>query len=293
MGKTTISWTDYTFNPWIGCQKQSAGCANCYAERDFKRKPRWANCWGDPRITERKRTSESNWKQPLKWDRQAAADGVRSKVFCASLADFFEVAPGLDEIRADTWRLIAETPHLDWLLLTKRVENIELHCPSVWPRNAWLGFTAENQEMLDRRAPVALRMKTLHDIPVLFVSVEPMLSDIDLDGYVGRAVQLSDYDFDYGDGVDWVIVGGESGPYARPLHPGWVHSLRDQCVEYGTPFMLKQWGEWAELGSEINGSVDTTNIASKTFDDGTVVFRIGKHTAGRLLDGREWNEFPE
>ena len=299
MGKTKIEWTDYTFNPWIGCQKVSAGCAHCYAHRDFKRKPRWATCWGPPATTERIRTSDANWKQPLRWNSQARAAGRRDKVFCASLGDVFEDAPGLQPMREDLWALIDQTPNLDWLLLTKRVENVARFTRSVgWPHNAWLGFTAENQAMLDARVPLALALKVQYRIPVVFVSVEPQLGPI-----IFNRVDLAHRAIA---GISWVIAGGESGPDARPMHPNWARALRDQCVAAGVPFFFKQWGAWWPLhgtgeptGDEaadprpfrwvtLDGTVQTSGCAPDA-----LVVKTRKEHVTPLLDGALWRQMPE
>lgn len=224
-----IEWTDHTFNPWVGCTKVSPACDHCYAEGWAKRTGQSA-LWAG----ERRRTSEANWRDPLRWNRKAEAAGVRHRVFCASLADVADnKVPA--EWRRDLFDLIAETPHLDWLLLTKRPQNIgkmvnyaarqreTLNPNYLWPwPNVWLGTTVENQEEADRRIPHLLAIPAR----VLFLSVEPMLGPV--------RPEL--------DGIHWVICGGESGPGARPMHPDWARQLRDQCRSAGVPFFMKQMG---------------------------------------------------
>jgi len=304
---STIEWTDHTFNPWIGCTKVSPACKNCYAERDFDHRFGKAK-WG-PNGT-RVITSDANWKAPLVWDRAAKADGVRRKVFCASLADVYEDWQGpilssggtimgkdyrasvgnrltMQDVRRRLFDLIDVTPNLDYLLLTKRPENIL----SMWddmPRgfphkrrdNVWLGTSVENQEWAEKRIPELLRCRELS--PVLFLSCEPLVGPLDLtritagfnvslDALRGEvASNLSGYLVDDNHpAIDWVITGGESGLKARPCDPEWFRSLRDQCDAAGVPFHFKQWGEFDEK----------------------LVF-VGKKNAGRLLDGRTHDGVP-
>lgn len=221
-----IEWTDHTFNPWIGCTKVSSGCKNCYAETLMTRKPRWADTWG-PQGT-RLRTSLTNWRKAETWNRKAEAEGVRYKVFCGSLCDVFEHKanqPELHEWRYALWGLISATPNLDWLLLTKRPALVIPMFPSWWdeiPNNVWIGTSVEDQEQADAR--IQLLEKT--PARLRFLSCVPLLGPIDV--YA-----------DYGC-FDWVIVGGESGPGARPMDLEWARSIRDQCAGAGVPFFMKQ-----------------------------------------------------
>lgn len=258
----------------------SPGCTNCYAETWAKRHGH--DVWGPAGTTPRRVLSDAYWQQPLKWAAKARKAGVRSKVFCSSMADVFEDHPTVASQRLRLWPLIAATADaLDWLLLTKRPENVIAHedgpmVPNDWlyehvgfPRNVWIGASAENQEWYNRRLPY------LRNIPaaVLFWSMEPLVGPI--------AIHVSDK-------ASWVIVGGESGYNARPIHPRWVRSLRDQCEVLGIKFFMKQWGEWAESAMRMEYPNSTPHV----FNDGTLMMRIGKKAAGRLLDGREWNEMP-
>lgn len=279
MGENSkIEWTDHTFNPWIGCQKVSPGCDHCYAEALMD--TRWGKVeWGPH--GERKRTSDANWKLPLRWAKAARGSGPRPRVFCASLADVFDnQVPA--EWRSDLFALIEDTPELDWLLLTKRPENISKMLWPKWdhalPRNIWLGITAENQESFDRR------WRILRDLPaaVTFVSMEPLLGPIFF-----RPAK-----------PDWIICGGESGHGARMMDPSWVRDLRDQCAQQGTAFFFKQWGNWkAEtvLGTNVDISRLPHNQAV-AWGDGktnhTLYTNVGKKAAGRLLDGQEHNALP-
>lgn len=211
-----IEWTTHTFNPWIGCQKVSPGCDHCYAEAMMDHRYGRVK-WGPH--GERVRTSDANWKKPRQWAK--AAKGERQRVFCASLADW------LDNKVPTQWRedlavVIEDTPQLDWLLLTKRIENFDKLAP--WhagelPANVWLGVTCEDQKRYDQRWPL------LRDAgaAVSFISYEPALSDL----YVwGKP--------------DWIICGGESGPGAREMNPAWARNVRDQCAASGIAFFMKQ-----------------------------------------------------
>jgi protein gp37 len=209
--------------------------------------------WGDQ--AERRRTSDANWRKPLKWNREARLAGERPRVFCASLADVFENRPELTPWRADLLKLIYDTPHLDWLLLTKRPENwrdaIDEACEyahgetwqSLWtqgeaPENVWMGVTVENQEQADKRIPELLQIPAR----VRFLSCEPLLGTIDLlmavNGYDKHGYRKPFHKTLYG--LHQVIIGGESGPRARPMHPDWARSLRDQCQAAGVSFFMKQ-----------------------------------------------------
>lgn len=319
MGETTaISWCDHTFNAWIGCTKVSPGCEHCYAERQ-NRFYHWTDQWG-PAGT-RKFTSDENWHKPLAWNKAAAKAGVRPRVFCGSLMDVFEDRPELVVPRYRLFDLIEDTPHLDWLLLTKRPENI-LKLTGWWdvirPHNIWIGTTTENQEQADKRIPLLLQVPAV----VRFVSCEPLLGPVDLTAgihsFPADAIKHEDWRKVW---PDWVIAGGESGPNARPMHPDWARSLRDQCQGAGARFFFKQWGEWlpwepaaqqpfwrSQAGHFEDGH-RLTMIDPETGDDargwdtalymagqgwGDVAFqRVGKRAAGDLLDGRQWHEFPE
>lgn len=260
MDNSKIEWTDHTFNPWWGCMKVSAGCKNCYAEALDKR---WdGGNWGPD--SNRRPMGENYWKQPLKWDKAAAA-GVRSKVFCASMADVFEGNPDTLPHLQRLFFLINQTPNLIWQLLTKRPENIMELVPSWWikhgfPPNVWIGTSVENQAAADTRIPHLLKVPAA----VRFLSCEPLIGPLDLREYMTLTdnnrwgTELSEkrgwgYDdwsggfagpgsniYDPKSGIDWVIAGGESGHGARPAHPDWFRSLRDQCAAAGVPFFFKQ-----------------------------------------------------
>jgi len=220
-----IEWTDHTFNPWVGCTKISAACDHCYAES-------WAKRAGNPELWqgERRRTSVANWRQPIIWNRKAEGALRRPRVFCASLADVWDNQVP-HEWRIDLFALIRATPNLDWLLLTKRPQNIAKMLPIAtvdfspfpWP-NVWLGTTCEDQDQYRIRYEGALAK-----VPAMvrFISYEPALGPM----LVAHP---------YGDRPDWIICGGESGGGARMMDPAWARALRDQCANYGISFFMKQ-----------------------------------------------------
>lgn len=254
--QTNIAWTDSTFNPWIGCTKVSPACDNCYAAVSTPARAMKIE-WG-PR-KQRHRTGDSTWKAPLHWERThdafERAHGRRRRVFCASLADVFDNEVPL-AWRKDLFSTIFATPNLDWLLLTKRVGNVAqwLRFAEVpLPKNVWLGITVVNQEEADRDIPKLLAVPAA----VRFLSVEPILERVDLstwlvgcdhgsrpgpDGVGGVTCMECGGDGHGCQRLGWVIVGGESGPKARPIQREWVESLRNQCAEARVPFFFKQWG---------------------------------------------------
>jgi protein gp37 len=259
MGENSaIAWTHHTFNPWMGCVRVSPGCERCYAERLVTTRMRLP-VWGPPSTTSRHRTSPSTWRLPRAWNRRALATGVRARVFCASLADVFEDHPMVVPWRAELFRLIEDTPGLDWLLLTKRPEHLMMMLPASWlthPRShVWLGTTAEDQARAVARIPVLLAVPAV----VRFVSVEPMLGSVDLfgvddDGNAGPGLLArgvchrtdygtgTEWDVEHWPGLDWVIVGGESGPDARPCDVAWIRSVVAQCATADVACFVKQLG---------------------------------------------------
>ncbi|MBD9406229.1 phage Gp37/Gp68 family protein [Acidovorax sp. ACV02] len=354
---TKIEWTDHTFNPWIGCTKVGPGCDHCYAENLMDTRMGVA-VWGPG--NSRVRTKEANWKMPLRWDAQADAfmsqHGRRQRVFCASLADVFDNAVD-PQWRIDLFDLIRQTPNLDWLLLTKRVGNVSqmlmdaanatvgTGALNLWltqwafgtnpPSNVWLGATIVNQPEADRDIPKLRRVPAR----VRFLSMEPLLGPVNLHAWLCTHGDTAKPEQHMGawctprnDSVSWVIVGGESGPGARPMHPDWARSLRDQCEAAGVPFLFKQWGDWkpiSQMEEEEHGALYKPNVIAQPHEsqdnlneihgrrctvnstvqhlDGSVhhflepnafpagamtMFHIGKKAAGRLLDGRTWDGFP-
>lgn len=286
MAETTIEWTSYqlpdgtwipgyTFNHVRGCTKVSPGCENCYAEKMSGRNPGVLGDWGKGGT--RVIAKEAYWRQPLKWNAEAQKDGHPRLVFCASLADVFE---GKDTMPPEAWEdveaarsrlfsTIEVTPWLRWLLLTKRPENIVptiLRIKDRWGCNGFPGVrtgnivlmtSVEDQPRADIRIPQLLSAARELGGVMTGLSCEPLLGPVDLYKvpYMrGSAMIVGDeggweYVGSKRNLLHWVIVGGESGPNARPMHPEWVRSLRDQCVAAGVPFHFKQWGEWAPVSS--------------------------------------------
>lgn len=256
---------------------------------------------------------------------------TRRRVFCASMADWLEDREDLTPHLVKLLGVINATPNLDWLLLTKRPQNFRKRMeaalePAAWPgrsryikewlldgippHNVWIGTTVEDQQRAEERIPELLGIPAR----VRFLSCEPLLGPVDLDGPIaigpanGRWDSPSDPDT-WLDGIHWVIAGGESGHKARPMHPEWVRSLRDQCAAAQVPFFFKQWGEWVEpleeredIGPDETKELTDVAMSGKRgnslslspdeFRDSAMMARVGKKLAGRLLDGREWSEFP-
>lgn len=280
MGKDSrIEWTHHTFNPWWGCVRVSAACDHCYADAWAKRLGE--DLWGPH--SERRFFSDAHWKEPLKWNREAEADGVRRRVFCASMADVFENREDLIPHRLRLLELIENTPHLDWLLLTKRIHLVKRQLPRgyTFPRNVWLGATVENQAAVKR-----IKYLLEFDTPsVRFLSCEPLLSEIDIRDYLERG--------DRGTRIDWVIAGGESGAGARPMDPAWPLALKEQCAKARVPFHFKQWGHWAPIEQVVEFVKKTTKIEVVQHGNKVVsLAAIGKGKAGRELAGRYWDQFP-
>jgi protein gp37 len=273
---TGIEWTDHTWNPWIGCTPVSAACDHCYAAAMAAR-------WGWARFeagAPRRRTSAANWQLPARWNRQAAAAGQPATVF-PSLCDPFdaEVDPAwLGEMLA----LFEPLGWLRLLLLTKRPHlAAKYFAGRTVPDTIALGTTAEDQKMLELRGPQILGIGARWH----FLSYEPALGAIDLRRVTYGAAKFS-----------WVIAGGESGPKARPSHPDWYRSLRDQCLAAEVPFFFKQWGAWIpeEMKPDHEATWKADLKAGRTWRfPATPMRKVGKQAAGAALDGREWRELPD
>lgn len=220
-----IEWTHHTFNPWHGCAKVSEGCKNCYAETLSHR---WGfEIWGAN--AERRFFKDKHWQEPLKWNEEARKAGESRRVFCGSMCDVFEDRPDLTAQRERLYELIWKTPYLDWLLLTKRPENILRMIPADWhkeaeaPFNLWLGTSVENTKALKR---IEYLNECSNIAKVTFLSCEPLLEEIDLKGKLKF--------------IDWVIVGGESGHGKRPFNADWARKIQSDCKETATVFFMKQ-----------------------------------------------------
>jgi protein gp37 len=272
---SSIEWTDHTFNPWWGCSKVSPACNNCYAELWAKRMGH--RVWGA--AAERRFFSDSHWQEPLVWDEEARILRRRKRVFCASMADVFERRAELHPHRDRLWELIEATPWLDWLLLTKRPQNISEMVPwkRNWPTNVWLGTTVENQLYADRRLPFLLQSASV----VRFLSCEPLLGALDLSGWFHKRGFRT---------IDWVIAGGESGAKSRPMHPDWASSLLRQCQKARVPFHFKQWGHW--VPAEIAAEEDASQLVQLGNERVVKMTPLGKKAAGRILEGATWNGLP-
>lgn len=314
---TTIEWCDATWSPWEGCTKVSPGCDHCYAE-GMNRWLRKGENWGPG--APRRIYSEEHWEKPFKWQRDAlkfeTLHSRRRRVFPSVCDPFDNEAPPI--LRDRLFATIRATPALDWLLLTKRIGNAKSMLPADWGSgyaNVWLGTTIVNQEEADRDIPKLLAVPAR----VRFLSMEPLLGPVDLTRWMpNKTLRVTHHrGVSRPDGPDWVIVGGESGHGARPMHPDWVRSLRDQCAAAGVAFHFKQWGEWAEhdghrptrtismgtdvgetLAARCDGFISQAADFVHDMDDATTddpyrgMVRIGKKAAGRLLDGAEHNGFP-
>ncbi len=341
-----IQWTTHTFNPWWGCTRVSPGCVHCYAETLATR---FGVGWGPS--GERRLFGDKHWNEPKKWDKKAAAAGERHRVFCASMADVFEDRPELAAERARLFRLIRETPHLDWLLLTKRPElavclwsrahvesSTEEPLGRLWAPNVWLGTTAEDQQRADERIPFLLGTGA----EVKFVSYEPALGPVDFRPWLVRSTTrhlrmsvdgalrnrsfdcLQDDDgreltrreaedqlralsargvkfvpaggcdgFDPESGcpghpnprLDWLIVGGESGPGARPFDAALARSTIEQCRAAGVAVFVKQLGARPfGLGTDLR-PMRVSDHPSCQYD--TFPLRLADSKGG------DWSEWPE
>lgn len=316
MSETKIEWADRTINPVTGCTPISPGCNNCYAKRMAKR---LAGRYGYP--------NGDGFNVTLHPGRLADIEALAKvkkpqRVFVGSMTDLFHPEVPFDFLR----RLWADMSnpfvnHHTFMILTKRpgrmleffdwMEMQEFKVETYLP-NIWVGVTAENQEQADKRIPLLLQTP----VTVRFVSVEPMLGPVDLTNIYYENVTAIDalnglhgFPKPHAEGpkLDWVICGGETGPGARPMHPDWARSLRDQCQAAVVPYFFKQWGEWEAFYDRDNDDPDWCNIpkdgpgvkrlnlaGGSGFHGERVVYlrRVGKKKAGRVLDGWTWDELP-
>lgn len=318
-----IQWCHHTFNPWRGCARVSPGCQNCYAETMSKRSPSTLGVWGP--MGTRVVASESMWREPLKWDKKAKGAGERHRVFCASLADVFEDWPGpltdrrghvvkvnretmefyantlpdgpdlatMHDVRTRLFALIDATPNLDWLLLTKRPENIAKMMPAnsatvtadfvPHPRpNVWLGVSVEDQKRADERIPMLLRTPAA----VRFLSCEPLLGPLNFSDVTNRSDCVQQLGKIALKGIDWLIVGGESGHGARPFDIDWAKSIVKQCKSAGVAVFVKQMGSLVRSGYSEGEQLGWKNVGHRPG---------GGYADWRLDDkkGGDMSEFPE
>jgi protein gp37 len=305
---TKIEWSDATWNVVTGCTKVSPGCDHCYIERTVPF-----------RIARRSFNAPSvggTTGVQLHWDRIGKPYEWRTPrmIFVNSLSDLFhQDVP--DDLIARVFATMMETPQHTYQILTKRHDRMRSLLrkwspvtgtppwtfTGPWPLpNVWLGVSVEDQQRADLRIPALLGTPAA----VRFLSCEPLLGAVDLHGplvdghrprltywLTGRPDWNSDGHIQVGPRIDWVIVGGESGPGARPMHPDWARAVRDQCVEADVPFFFKQFGEWApsvDLDPDVRERTREEALAGDEY-----VSRVGKKRAGRDLDGRTWDQMPE
>ena len=293
MTKTSIEWATDVWNPVTGCTKVSQGCKNCYAERIAER------FWGERKFTD-VQLHPDRLEDPMHWKKPR-------RVFVNSMSDLFHPDVSYDFI-GDVIETISKCPQHTFMVLTKRPERMQFIFSKVMKYlaekplpNLWLGVSVEDQKTADERIPLLLQTPAA----VRFVSCEPLLEPVDINisifGFHREYGNPMPPKFSWvrGNGLDWVICGGESGSGARPMHPDWARSLRDQCQAASVPFFFKQWGEWAPPYMDRHGYEENEIDGSCThyptyhiFDDRKIMERVGKNAAGRLLDGREWNEYP-
>ncbi len=309
MASTKIEWATDTWNPVTGCTPISEGCQNCYARRVSSRlRGRFGYDKDEPfKVT----LHLDKLEQPLKWRKPR-------RVFVCSMGDLFHEDVNEEYIakvlavcalsRQHTYIILTKRPQRMWELFTDRgfqslvgwfesqaVRKFGVPAPDQlgpWPlSNLWLGVTVESQARADERIPILLQIPAA----VRFVSIEPMLGPVDLTFDVGTGMGHRDSLLNYG--IDWVICGGETGPGARPVHPDWVRNLRDQCQASGTPFFFKSWGDYCAPSQMPDDTYRAWEYEHGTEacweNDNPRSWKFGKKKAGRLLDGREWDEYPE
>lgn len=328
-----IEWTQSTWNPVVGCTRVSSGCDHCYAFTMTKR----LEAMGQENY--RGLAGNGHFNGVVRALTEALGVPMRRKkpttYFVNSMSDLFHKGV-LDDFIDQVFAVMASCPQHTFQILTKRADrmaeymcdpsrldniydqwygvNDQPACAEAWPLpNVWLGVSVESQAAADERIPGLLHVPAA----VRFLSCEPLLGPVDLtlvadvegfevvtdtlrgnmsiDGQINAPVG----------GINWVIVGGESGAHARPMHPDWVRSLRDQCQDVGVPFFFKQWGAWipqsqmtdeqyglvAELDPDSAGGVGRFKRDNR-LSGGELFWHVGKKAAGRMLDGQQWDMFP-
>lgn len=304
MGKSKIDWTEHTWDVTGGCNKYATGCADCWALRSVWRLAHHPMCGERYKGLVEKTKSGLQWTGKIKlFDDMLEVPLKRKKptrYFVDSKADLFhELVP--DWLIGDVFETIRKTPRHIYYILSKRVERmadvakvlIKGHGQGYFNHVFWI-TSISTQADADKNIPIALQIPGKKGL-----SIEPMIEGIDLwdahyqypDNSLGSA-------FGWGNGVNWIVVGGESGPKARPLHPDWVRSIRDQCQAAGVPFYFKQWGAWMPVfPMEDNfpscGNAPEGNYKTHDWDDYSYSLSVGKKKAGHLLDGKEYREYPK
>jgi protein gp37 len=284
MNRTKIEWATTVWNPVTGCTKISEGCKNCYAEGIAKR------FWGERKFT-------SVWCHKERLSQPSKLKG-KQRIFVNSMSDLFHLGVPMEMVE-EVWAQMMNNPQHTFMILTKRAdrmaEAVDLMLRDgfgVLP-NVWLGVSVENQKTADERIPLLLQTPAA----VRFVSCEPLLGPVDL-GLLGTIPHSTPYNLVY-QKLNWVICGGESGTRARPMHPNWVRSIRDQCQEANVPFFFKQWGEWQltnereEMKQDGNERLTSIDVPGAIGYNKAWFRRVGKKNAGRVLDGRTWDEYPQ
>lgn len=344
MNASKIEWTEATWSPVIGCTKVSQGCKNCYAEREVE--TRWSknpkSIWFGRNFADVLCRPEAlaGPGSPLSWKKPR-------RIFVCPRADLFHQDVPASFI-ADVFGIMAATPQHTYQVLTKRPERmlgllypagddpcfpeaveecmaLYTDAPLTWPiPNVWIGVSVEDQATADERIPLLLHTPAA----VRWISAEPLLGPVDLDDVcdvngpvlsaLRAAFRISNVEMIIRPALDWVVVGGESGPSARPMHPDWVRSLRDQCATHCVPILFKQWGEWAPRSScyhtltnglaaaEVDpgatrwpcvrltaAGTDGRDIENASTGDDVYMQRVGKKLAGRLLNGVLHDAYPE
>lgn len=314
---TKIQWTNRTWNPTTGCKMVSEGCRNCYAEKMSKRlagmgQEKYKGILTDKgKFNGTVRTHDAELMKPFTWKKPCM-------VFVNSMSDLFHEDVPFEFID-EVFKVMAANHKLTFQVLTKRPERMAKYLnedranhrfigysanrpvpePINWPLpNVWLGTSVENQDAANERIPHLLQCPAA----VRFLSCEPLLGPVDL-AFMGTCPK--DWGLGYspiGNHIHWVIAGGDSGsPKARPMHPDWARSLRDQCDNAGVPFFFKQWGDWSEVAPLANNTYAwvfkdgyyATQQPIREFERGVLMQKVGKHKSGRLLDGAEHDEFPQ
>jgi protein gp37 len=325
--KTNIEWADASWNPWHGCIKVSPGCRFCYMYREkkmygqdptvvsrskttFEDPLKWKRRWhraietllgANNYLWQQDRHANLDAREILiELAHQVAIDPQPKFIFTCSWSDFFITEA--DAWRAEAWKIIRQTPEFTYLILTKRPDRIARCLPADWGTgypNVWLGTSAENQKYADQRIPELLKVPAVKR----FVSLEPLLGPILLDNGETSWLTCTGEDYSENDnyccdlfaecgrhfhGIDWVIVGGESGNVARPMEKQWALDIREQCEHAGVDFFFKQWGEWA-----ADAIAESVNLGLKTYDSKRELYKVGAEVAGNLLDGKHHPARPE
>jgi protein gp37 len=295
MAKTKIEWTDVVWNPVTGCSKVSEGCRNCYAESLARRFRKDFKPWTAPNAAHNVRLHPERLEQPLRWSKPR-------RVFVNSVSDLFHEQVPPDFI-AEVWRVMRKAPRHIFQVLTKRSERMAAFLRSgdeILP-NIWLGVSAEDQPTFDKRVKYLLQTPAAKR----FVSLEPLLGPVDTSAALWETCWEShDGECCEGPSLDWVIVGGESGPGARPCHPDWIRHISAQCQAAGTSYFFKQWGEfapegplrarkiWTDRQGRIVSQGQEMPKGADSSDGWQVMYRVGKKRAGNVLDGKVWEEMP-